>query len=236
MDTIVFTVCSRPSYLEEALSSWSAARGIQNWRVVFMIEPTPATKRQAEVIENFRHPNKQLVFNSERLGVLVNPWAGLDKCFSSGAEFTILAEEDVIVSSDVLEYFDFARGCSDDSTLAICANNRSSLDESKVSEVCRLEKFDPLIWGTWSDQWHSVLRDTWDKDYSTGEGGHYAGWDHNINRRLIPQHSKHVLFPHQSRSDHIGEIAGTHCVPEFFPETQAPCFVLDRAPLDYVLV
>lgn len=236
MDTIVFTVCSRPVYFEQALESWSAVRGVQDWRIIFMIEPTPASKRQADAIERFRHPNKQLIFNPDRLGVLVNPWTGLDKSFNSGAGFTVVAEEDVIVSSDVLEYMNFARECATDDTLAVCANNRGSLDNEKVSEVHRLEMFDPLIWGTWKEKWDTVLRDTWDKNYSTGDNGHLAGWDHNISLRLIPQHGYHVMFPHQSRSDHIGEIAGTHCVPAFFSQTQSPCFVADRPPVEYTLI
>lgn len=38
-----------------------------------MIEPTDQTQAQVAAIDAFRHPDKQLVFNHERLGVLVNP-------------------------------------------------------------------------------------------------------------------------------------------------------------------
>lgn len=234
MDTVVFTVCRRPWYLEKVLQSWSTVRGVQDWRLVFMIEPTERTRESVAVIDKFRHRNKQLVFNAAQLGVLVNPYEGLKKSFESGAVFTVLAEEDIVVSDDVLEFFVEARKFATMDTLAVCAHSTES-EGAAQSVLVRSGKFSPWVWGTDIRMWTEYLEPTWDKDYSSGEGGAEAGWDWNIQKRVLPKMGGHVISPAASRSQNIGEFGGTHQIPADFPGTKVGSFQPSRKGCRYEL-
>ena len=65
-----------------------------------------------------------IALNRLRQGVLGNPWLALDHAFGVSPDlhgprdFAILAEEDLIVSPDVLEYFTWCQRYADD---PICA-------------------------------------------------------------------------------------------------------------------
>lgn len=236
MNSIVFTVCQRPYYLKESLESWSKVRGFRDWRLIFMIEPTKVVNEQVKVIDELSHPNKQLIFNKERLGVLNNPWQGFEKSFSTGAEFTIIGEEDIVVSEDILEYFNYAIDTRtfDLDVLTVCSNLREKeFEPDRDYEVLEDIRFDPLIWGTWKSRWDNVIRNTWDHDYSTGTDSQGAGWDWNLNTRIMPQNGFKSLFPVNSRSQHIGRLEGTHCTPSYYEETMSPSFKVSRERGEY---
>lgn len=236
-DTLVFTVCQRPFYFREVLASWGEVRGIQDWRVIFMIEPTDQTQAQVAAIDAFRHPDKQLVFNHERLGVLVNPWEGFERAFSSGAEYVVIGEEDLVVSEDVLEFQSWAKrefqGRSE--VFGVMSQMQGAFETDDSSAVALVQDFNPWVWGTWKDRWYSVLRDTWDKDYSSG-GAADSGWDWNIAKRILPSRGGFMAVPGASRSQNIGQHLGVHALPEAFDGTQAKTFRSMRPRCEYGLV
>ena len=51
-----------------------------------------------------------ITINPQRYGVLGNPWHAFNDGFAV-SDFVVLAEEDLIVSEDVLEYFAWCRAC-----------------------------------------------------------------------------------------------------------------------------
>lgn len=227
MNTVVFTVCQRPEYFARVLDSWRQVRGVQDWRLVFMVEPTDRVREQAGLIDAFRHPNKQLVFNTERLGVLVNPYEGLRKAFSTGAAFAALAEEDIVVSQDVLELFEAARRLATRKTVAVCAHSGDP-EGADERELVADGRFSPWVWGTDVRVWHEVLEPSWDKDYGSGEGGVEAGWDWNLVKRVIPGMGGHVIRPSASRSQNIGQFGGAHQQPQDFAGSRARTFSQER--------
>jgi hypothetical protein len=236
--TVAFTVTDRPEYLKKSLESWSAVRGVENWRMVFCIEPTDAVQVMTNAIREFRHPNKQLLFNQERLGALRNPYHAMEVSLDA-SEFVVLAEDDCLVSSDILEYFSWARDAFQNhmDVLGVCANSKMSyLDGWDPRAVRKESRFCPSIWGTWRDRWKLILGPTWDHDYSSGdEECESSGWDWNINKRIVTRLEKTFVFPEASRSDHIGKFQGTHMIPQDFPESQAESFQLDRPQVTYRL-
>lgn len=235
MNTVVFTVCQRPEYFSKVLDSWKAVRGLDQWRLIFMIEPTDRVREQTAIIDGLRHPNKQLIFNATRLGVLVNPFEGLSKAFDTGAHFTVLAEEDIIVSSDILEFFWSAARYATWDTIAVCAHSKAG-EEADPYAIGRTDTFSPWVWGTDVRVWNELLKPTWDKDYSSGEGGVEAGWDWNIHKRVIPSVGGHVIAPHASRSDNIGQFGGVHQQPHEFSATRSRSFQQERPYLPYRFV
>lgn len=224
---------TRPHYLEETLNSWARVRGTEEWLFSFHLEPGSHQRACVELIEAWEQRVSAVrvhyLFNGAKLGVLRNPWAALHLAFTGGASFVVLAEEDIVVSTDVLEYFARESERHEDATgvLAVCGSYFG--EDGDPNEVYLAADFCPLLWGTWADRWNDVLRDTWDLDYSTGNpDGSEAGWDWNIRRRLIPQRELRCVWPRASRALHIGEHGGAHMQPEDFSASQAPGFVADR--------
>jgi hypothetical protein len=222
-----FTAYNRPDYFAPVMTTWTRVRGYADWRPTVHLEPSPA---RAEMTRIAAAAGATVHLNPTRYGVLANPWHALDAAFAA-ADFTVLAEDDVTVSTDVLEYFTWAadRYAADPGVLAVCAFTRT--DHPDPAAVHLDDRFCPLVWGTWSDRWPE-LADSWDFDYSSGRcDGTPSGWDWNINLRV----AKGRLFvtPGQSRSDHIGQFNGTHMQPRDFPSSQARSFLPDRPPCDY---
>ena len=219
MTVVAFTAYNRVGYMREVLESWSHVRGIGDAELIFRVEPNQPEMANLCRSVSFAK-SARAIDNPERYGALGNPWYAMDTGFDTGAEFVVLAEDDSIVSTDVLEYFDWAAReyQHDKSILAVCAFwwPESGGD---LRHVNRQHRFAPTIWGTWADRWHEVLGPTWDFDYS------YRGWDWNIIQRIMGD--RKCLFPAQSRSQHIGRDGGTHMTVSLFQEYQSKSFVPD---------
>ncbi len=229
--SVVFTAYQRPEYLRETLDSWAHVRGIFDVEMTMFLEPSDRFNEMVRVTEESGLPIR-LVVNGQREGVLVNPWKALDCAFIAN-DFVILAEEDVIVSSDILEYFEEQRiEYTWNDALGVCAySGREVGDPSKVHLSL---DFSVLLWGTWYHNWRNYIRDAWDKDYSTNNGmfGVEAGWDWEL-ARLAKRLNKPFVHPEVSRSKHIGEFGGMHTTPETHRALRCPTFQLSRDPVDY---
>lgn len=227
------TVSSYPHrlrYLRDTLISWSNVRGLDNWYFRFHVEPDGARYDTVNIIldwiENNELSSAEIIYNDTRLGVLCNPWSAFDSAFWLGADFVVLTEEDILVCADVLEYMEKCNleYKSNSKVLGVCGTCFHDTGDFDVTYLA--EDFCPLVWGTWKNRWSSILRDTWDKDYSTGNpDGSEAGWDWNIRRRLLPQLGMTFVHPQVTRALHIGEY-GVHMRPEDFRASQAPNFRL----------
>lgn len=232
---VAMTVSALPGridYLKQTLDSWSKVRGLDRWLFRFHVEAGSLQQENVDLLNDWVVDmglfHVHVVRNVQRLGVLVNPWSAFESAFALAAESVLLVEEDVLVSSDVLEFFSRAlsRYRSRSEVLAVCGSYFG--EDGDPFETYLAQDFCPLVWATWSDRWRDVLRDTWDKSYSTGNAdGSQAGWDWNIRVRLLPQRNMVCAWPRASRALHIGEY-GIHMRPEDFRASQAPDFVADR--------
>ena len=221
---VVFTVGGRADYLDETLSSWQEVRGIESATMVFLVEPEHPTEMM--LCHQWARDMAALALVSEnrtRLGVSGNPWHAMQTGFRLG-DFVILAEEDTPVSSDVLEYFAWARDAylGDGNVKAVCAHQIGE-PLGAEGDVLRSKHFSPVVWGTWRDRWVSFFRDHW---------GGPQGWDANVNERLRAGNGR-VVIPARSRSQHIGEHGGAHCTPGFFPRTVSRSWSASYGPQAY---
>jgi hypothetical protein len=231
---LVFTAFNRPGYLQETIASWNEARRLDQWNAKFFIEPSPLQVHTTTAANELR-TTVSVQINETRQGVLVNPWNAINDAFSRDVDFVVLAEDDVLVSSDVLEYFEWASETFARDTSILVVNSFSTVGGSQENKTFVDDVFSPLVWGMWRGSWESYLRDTWDKDYSSGKpDGSEAGWDWNINR-ILKANSMKVLKPVQSRSDHIGEFGGTHMTPDLFDSSRGADFKLARGRQLYFL-
>jgi hypothetical protein len=129
----------------------------------------------------------------------------------------ILAEEDVEVSDDVLEFFAWAQFVSN----IACAWS-DAVGDAQTVEMRRW--FNPWCWGTSRTTWETLLRPTWDDDYSHG------GWDTHIGIDLVEEVPLHVAFPQQSRSRHFGQWLGVHQDPSKHGSQEMPESFLSHRP------
>lgn len=218
---IVFTAHRRAPYLRRSLESWARVRGIENTEIDIFLDPSD---RQSEMLRVMEESTLNITIheNTHKHGVLGNPWRALNYSFNNGSDFTILAEEDIIVSDDILEYFGRAkRVYTPSDVLGICSH---TYNLAGTQDELRLERrFEVLVWGTWKESWEHHIRDTWDHDYSTGlANGAEAGWDWNLSR--LAKSVNPFVHPGVSRSCHIGELEGVHTTPEMYPATVAATF------------
>ncbi len=228
---LVFTAYNRPRYFETVLYTWAQVRGFHDWQPQVFLEPSEHAAR----MNTLAHLTGITVsHNPHRLGVLTNPWHALDTAFRDGADFVVLAEDDLLPSTDVLEFFTWAAHTLPGDVLAVCAASLApAATAAQDHDITLSGTFCSQLWGTWADRWTGVLRETWDHDYSSG-GADESGWDWNIYRRLVP--GRRVAHPVASRVTHIGRFGGTHTTEASFPASQLPTYVQHRPPGVYRLV
>lgn len=233
---LVFTAYNRPQYFYDSIGSWNLCRNLPKWNTAVFIEPSELQTDMGSIAMQL-NTNVTIHLNNTLQGVLVNPWNAINTAFTNGADFVVLAEDDVIVSNDTLEFFEWAALEYQTGHDVLAINAFSRLGTGKANQLTLTDpSFSPLVWGVWKDRWENILRDTWDKDYSTGNpDGSEAGWDWNINR-IIAANSYHIVKPLHSRSNHIGEHQGTHMTPDLFPTSQAVSFKMTRGRQRYTEV
>jgi hypothetical protein len=231
---IAFTVSGlREKYLREALGSWGRARGVQDWHLLFSLEPCQRSFPVADFTWWVKRvfASAEVVVADRHLGCLANTRQAMRLAFARGAEFAVCAEEDLLVSTDVLEYIGWVRDAyaADRGVATVCAHSLCT-DHGGQGDVVRASWFNPLVWGTWRDRWESFIDPGWG-----GYEGNAEGWDNNL-RVQVNMAGRQGIFPVRSRSLHIGK--ASTLMPGLLAEHFYKCalstsFVPDREPQDY---
>ncbi|WP_204911400.1 hypothetical protein [Microlunatus spumicola] len=234
---MLLTAYDRPHYLAPVLDAWAEVRGLDGWHLRVAVEPSPARDAVVDLVRSFvgrtGHEDTEVVLNPSRLGVLENPYAHLDALFRAGHGFVVRAEDDLLVSDDVLELFaHVAAAYAADPAVATAHAFSPGPPGPGADELVRTTEFCPWVWGTWRDRWLDLVGPTWDRDYSTYnvEPGFETGWDWNLNTRVFPAHGLHAVAPAVSRVRNIGEV-GEHGTPDDL--VPAPTFTAHRPPQRY---
>lgn len=233
-NVIAFTVTGRrQKYLRQSLDSWSRARGIGDWHLLFCLEPCRTVFPVAEFTQwaSREFASSAVHVNSEWMRCSGNTRQAMSMAFASGASFTVLAEEDVEVSTDVLEFFTWARDTyeQDQQVLTVCAHAKQA-EAGPGDAVVRSSWFNPVIWGTWADRWRESVGPGW----GLVEGA-LESWDANLRRQVVTG-GKVSIFPVRSRALHIGEVSSQtpgQLSGYFYRQYLSSCFDADRAPQSY---
>lgn len=221
---LLFTAYDRPDYLAEVLRTWSAVRGLDRWHVVARIEPGKYTDQIISMFTDFFERMNldvaSIVVNPSVLGVLHHPWVGFEDLFKD-YDFVVRTEDDLLVSVDILEYFEWASEHYDSDPVVASVHGFSADVGGAPESVHRLTRCSPLVWGTWRPYWEEVMGPTWDLDYSTFNGfpGNESGWDHNLNTRIYPKLGLVGIYPVVSRVKNIG-VYGTHSGPDNYYDAE----------------
>ncbi len=227
---VVFTAYNRPDYMRQTLDSWVAARGVSATVLDFHVDdpnaPSSAPVRDMCSAVDFGRPVSHP--NNGFFGVQRNPHEALKCGFASfpvqgPGDFVILAEDDMLVSTDILEYF---RWCSrrfhgDDRALCVsaCQWRRRAGSLAAVYPYSMSPGPYLWVWGTWRDRWESLLAPDWTFNYE------HEGWDWRIYRHWVQDQGYRVVTPAVSRCQHIGQYGGTHMNPSEHVSVQSDCFV-----------
>lgn len=229
---VVLTAYNRPEYLRQVLESWANVHGIQRWDFIISIDWSEDTHLIEDVVADFydKIPNLIIITHPKNLGVLKHPLEIMDYLFEEfGYEFIVRAEDDLVVSDGVLEYFEIAKH-SFNSVMSIATVHAHSEDEEgELNKVYKEIRFNPWLFGTWKHKW-DILRNNWDQDYSTYDTvpGNRSGFDWNFNLRVYPRYVLYGLYPEVSRVKNIGAY-GVHGTPELLPPS--PTFTMNNEPL-----
>lgn len=236
---IAFTVHDRPRYLQQTLESWSKVRGIEDHHLVFQCEPGCA--EALALCRDVDFASSDVIVNPTRAGVLKNPLHALSQAFAMPPRFAVLAEEDLTVSPDVLEFFTWAQQYRDDpKVLGVTTYQHheqpGGLAGAGPADWSRDDEWHFWVWGTWRDRWENLLRDNWDTTYRSDCGcpPDQRGWDWWFRNHLIRDAGMTMIAPSLSRSQHIGRYGGSHATPAQFPGLLSKCFAgPDVGPQEY---
>lgn len=262
---VMVTAWRRPDYLRQTLESWSRVRGISEVRrftIALGWSERPVFDQQAEVIDAAKRPPDPLPMLRVKLDSSAARAArGMGRAIGEavsaafadpGCEFAVCGEEDVIVSSDVLEYMSWAASefRDDPRVLTVCAHTPSGQGwdipgaglredpDADPEAVQLIPYFNPWVWGVWRDRWERVIRPRWDWqcDTATRPDGTDAGYDWHLATRIIPQGGYVCAVPVASRSQNIGRDGGWAADPAQFDATQSASFKPEREPCAYELI
>jgi hypothetical protein len=228
---IAMTGFNRPQYMRETIESWAKVRGIQDVVTEFHLEP--GHPGVAEVCEAAPFPHEIYVAEQHQ-GCQKNPWKAANSAFERDS-FVVLAEDDIIVGKDTLEYFRWAEAefaDRDDVMFISAAQGKHPPGGSYVrfGGVTVEPRFSSWVWGTWRTLWRNLLAPDWKFAYE------YQGWDYRLNLYWCQEVGYKTVIPQWSRAQHIGEHGGTHCQPSQFRDLQSPCFIPDLSPQQYFTV
>jgi hypothetical protein len=227
---IAFTVCHRPAYLAWVLQSWRDVRGIGDAHLIFRCEP--GCDEAVALCEAVDFAERTVIVNPERFGVLGNPWQALN-CGFAVADYVILAEEDLIVSTDALEYLTWCRDRYQDNPEVLAVTTHQYAEQPGGVAGVMPQRFDQdpdphfWVWGTWRDRWENSLRDDWDFTYRA------RGWDWRVKDYWLMTRGMRLMAPCLSRSQHVGRLGGVHCTPDQYETMRSRCFVPLIAPQEY---
>jgi len=257
---IVMTAKSRPHYAHEVLSSWQATRGIGDVHSFTLALGDPGGDQFLSQLGHFDAFRKATGLGA-RGKVKVDSAAasksrGMGRAIGEAAvhvladpavESIVFAEEDIAVSSDILEYmaWAFETFAADERVLCVLAHSVGgtgwdkpgigALSADADQEAVRLlPYYNGWVWGTWRDRWEKALGSKWDWQCDSG-GPMDSGYDHQIHRRIIPQGGYLCVVPDASRSQNIGREGGWAAKPEDFEGTLAASFRAERDPVAYRL-
>lgn len=234
---LFFTVFNRPQYFQQVLNSWKHVRGLEDWAIRVFIDPNDfAAEQEVMVYDAFRnHDDVEVYINPQTYGAPHNPWVGFDKLFGQNYDFVVLSDDDLVVSADILEYFNWAAEEFQNDPKVAAVVGYTDEDGEDPSEARLIQGFGSWVWGTWDDRWEGLVGPTWDHNYSTYNiaPGNEAGWDWNLNTRLYPQHDLRSVFPTRSRVHNIG-VSGVHALPQDYHSSSS--FSIDHGELDYRVV
>lgn len=138
MNTILIPTCFRAATLFVTLSYLEAARGFENYKIIFAIDRYGHSDDVLRVISDFGkdHPGIEVLKRSQSYGLTRNLLEGYKACFERSDDFVIILEDDIRIAADFFEYIEYCyKNFVNDKTLAI--TGYSGQNRNDVNSVFR---------------------------------------------------------------------------------------------------
>lgn len=196
---VAMTTSDRLDCAAATLDSWRGVRGVED--ALFVVSCEPCEPMVSMLGGQFGFTTALIEPGRVQLGNESNTWKALRTAFATGADFVIGAEDDVLVSADVLEYFAWAQReyAADEGVLTVSGFQNAV--RGGPGEVFRRQWFTGCVWGIWRGRWDRV-KDAW----PGGPTPH--SWDWYLCE-VMRGTGTVAIEPCQTRGRHIG-VTGAH--------------------------
>jgi GR25 family glycosyltransferase involved in LPS biosynthesis len=213
--------------LYSCLKNLSRSHKVEEWEIWISVDPSDVTNEIVSIIESFANQNLKVNFvvNDSRLGVRKNPYKLLQWCFGNKASLVLYLEDDVLISSDCLDFSEAISEIPNFSNNYLCANlltttcNSHSVlcppieDYSKLANILVENKFFSSLGIILNKyQFINYFEPNWFNyplKLRNFQGAETDGWDLAINDYLLSNQKLFVLQSMIPRISHHG-IHGTH--------------------------
>jgi GR25 family glycosyltransferase involved in LPS biosynthesis len=227
MKIIAITAYNRPTLLYSCLKKLSQANKVEEWEISISVDPSNITNEIVSIIESFANQKFKVNFvvNDSRMGVRRNPYKLLQWCFGHEASLVLYLEDDVLVSSDCLDFSEAINEIPDFSINYLCANLLTTTCNSHSVLCPPIEEYSKLRHILVENKFFSSLgiiinRHQFIKHFEPNwfnyplklrnfQGAETDGWDLAINDYLLSNQKLFVLQSMIPRISHYG-IHGTH--------------------------
>lgn len=201
MKVITSTHYNRPSHTSELLDSLHNCIGIEDYFVIFCVEP--GCDEVINLIQRDTSLNKKIVINDKLLGLWVNKKHALEQGFAC-SDYVIHLEDDLLLSRDALKFFEWCNATfkTQQAIFSATAFSNQTPESSFRRNLCphcssqcgyyqvrrRRDGPSPLAWATWKDRWLEY-KDEW------------SGEDVRLH---VCRKDRFEVFPVLSRATHTG--------------------------------
>lgn len=190
MKTIVTMHYNRPQCTKKCIEYLERCIGIEDYIVLFHVEPC-----MTEIVDiiSKSNLNKKVVINTSLLGLWKNKKKAINNGFNN-SDFVIVIEDDVLLSKDALQYFDWARDKfeQDESVVTVTAYNSEKVGINPY-EVKKRNWYNSTAWAIWKNRYEKLVN--------------WNGQDKELMSQLFTE-NKYEVFPVLSRAQNIGFVNG----------------------------
>lgn len=195
---ITVSAYNRPEYLQQTLAALRSCVGIEECRVVVILDPCEETDTQVAISRRYGFEpaviQERAMCNAAIRGAFVH---GFDQMRS---EFHVHLEDDTVPCRDALLWFAWARDAYRDNPAVMNVSGYQKISNQRPAEAGLRRWFTPWGWGTWRDRWVGL-----DAGWSRNAD---LSWDIVVNHAL--RAGRYEVFPTVSRIQNIGGEKGTH--------------------------
>jgi hypothetical protein len=201
---ITVSAYNRPAYLRETLAALRQCDGIEQCRVMVLVDPSEASVESAALAVKYGFQSGQY---PERIGCNLAIREALAYGFNEmQSEFHVHLEDDTVPTRDCLRWFAWARDHYRDDPAVMNVSGYQRISNGCLDECGLRRWFTPWGWGVWRDRWLGLHLGWVRPDAETGE--EVTSWDVIVNHAL--RAGRYEAFPTVSRIQNIGAEKGTH--------------------------
>ena len=226
MKTISVIAYNRPAYLRRVLEALTKCRGLSGYEVRISVDGPIGDflSDQCFAVASAFPFGKAIQYMSN-VGVDDHPFRSIGMAFSSGSEFNVHIEDDVVPSPDTLEMADWF--CEQGKEYAYLSLHNGSTKPEDPAALEENMRFCPWGWACTREMWQKWFSPSWNCKVNEP-----LGWDWSMGV-IIQRNGLKCLNPRMSRTLNIGREGGVYETPDHFDSFHGPTVAHDGSPVEY---